>query len=159
MLQPQATSYMSVVGYSLQDTIPQSVQGFLLIPHSAGRWSKLIPFLILLSEFILLSKVVNWKCTFRTKTNYFSYIIEPYVYFQYGLTSNIFIVNLLWKQHIYSGFIEKIFWYPKLIICFLKRIHQIRDNIFWRRIPIRDPIARMTMHLHDKHERPWAEQG
>ena len=32
MLQPQATSYMSVVGYSLQDTIPQSVQGFFLFP-------------------------------------------------------------------------------------------------------------------------------
>ena len=69
-------------------------------------------------------------------------------------------MNLLWrKKHIYSGFIEKIFWYPKLIICFLERIHQIRDNIFWRRIPIRDPIARMTMHLPDKHERPEQSRG
>ena len=67
-------------------------------------------------------------------------------------------IHSLWiyceKEHVNSGFIEKIFWYPKLIIWFLERILQIRDNIFWRRIPIWDPIARMTMHLPDKHERP-----
>ena len=72
-------------------------------------------------------------------------------------------IHSLWiyceKEHVNSGFIEKIFWYPKLIIWFLERILQIRDNIFWRRIPIWDPIARMTMHLPDKHERPEQTWG